>query len=332
MPQQTNSKSVGCSDSAMDANRPDLSITIVSFNTRDLTRECLESIYENTSDISFDIWLVDNNSSDGSADMVASEFPSVHLIRNSDNKGLAAATNQGLEASAGRYVLALNSDTIVQPSAFDRLVQFMDEHPEAGGATPKLVLPGGGKHPNFFGVGDNFRWAMMEAISPASANLRDNIVPGARDGAEADLSVTQQVPCVTWGTSFIVRRETVEQIGVQDPRYFVYGEDVDWSIRMTRAGWKLYYVSDAVVVHHGGQSTKQASARMQAQLMKSRCRLIQRHFGFLKGLTLRATIALVCAVRMSKWLILIPMGGARREKSAVRVSEMWSTIRAVLTY
>lgn len=309
----------------------DLSITIVSFNTRDLTRQCLRSIFDNSSGITIEVWLADNNSSDGSADMVEAEFPQVHLIRNTDNKGLAAATNQGLESSAGRYLLSLNSDTVVTPGAFPTLVRFMDDHPEVGGATPKLVLPDGGKHPIFCGIGDNPRWALMEAISPASESLRDS-APDLRDGAEIDLSKTQEVPCVTWGTSFMVRREVYDQIGGQDPSFFVYGEDVDWAFRIKKAGWKLYYVAEAEVVHYGGQSTKQASARMQAQLCKSRCRLIRKHYGLAWGLLLRSVTAGVCGIRLSKWAAMYALKGSSRPKASVRINEMWNTIRAVLTY
>jgi GT2 family glycosyltransferase len=232
----------------MEDTRPDLSITIVSFNTKDLTRQTLQSIYDNTRSASFEIFVVDNASPDGSADMIEQEFPKVNVIRNDVNKGLAAATNQGLEKSAGRYVLALNSDVVVQPEAFDVLVHFMDEHPDAGGAIPKLVLPDGGAHPMFCGKAPTFKVEMMDALGALHSSIAE-AVPTARVGMEIDISKTQEVPCILWGTSFIVRREVLETVGPQDPTFFVYSEDVDWSMRIAKAGWKQYYVSEACVIH-----------------------------------------------------------------------------------
>jgi GT2 family glycosyltransferase len=309
----------------------DLSITIVSYNTLDLTRRCLQSIKVNTKRIKYEIWVVDNNSTDGSADMIAREFPDVYLIRNSENKGLAAATNQGLERSKGRYLMSLNSDTVVMPEAFDRLVQFMDEHPEVGAAIPKLVLPGGGKHPVFCGNPPTLKTELLGALAPlhrliAEAALR------SRYGQEVDLSQSQEVSCILWGTALIVRREIVEEIGLQDPCFFVYAEDVDWVMRIRKAGWKLYYVAEAEVVHYGGQSTKQASTRMLAQIHKSKCRLIQKHYGFLAGAILRAAYTVVWGLRLGKWVIVYLLNKQKREQARDRIVAIRAILVAVITY
>lgn len=310
----------------MTENRPDLSIVIVSFNTRDLTRECLRSIFENTKGIALEVFVVDNASSDESAEMVETEFADVKLIRNDVNKGLAAATNDGLNPSLGRYVMALNSDTVISSGALARLVGFMDDHPEAGGTTPKLTLPDGGLHPQFFGDVETLGKVIKEAISPLSSEKQDKPVESI------DLETTREIPCVHWGTAFIVRRETFENVGGQDPRFFVYAEDIDWSMRITKAGWKLFYVADAEIVHYGGESTKQASVKMQAQLWKSKCRLIQKHYGLPAGLVLRLAVASVSFIRLIKWLPLYAFKPSSREKSMLRIDQMWAIMRAALTY
>jgi GT2 family glycosyltransferase len=314
----------------VQSQRPDLSIVIVSYNTLELTRQCLASIYETARDISFDIWVVDNDSSDGSPGMVEAEFPQVNLVRNTENKGLAAATNNGLIPSSGRYAMALNSDTVALPGAMETLVRFMDDHPEVGGATPMLILPDEGRHPQFCGRRPSLAVELMDAASPLIPPLA-NVARKMRDGAEMDLETTHEVQCIIWGTAFIVRREVIDKIGGQDPAFFVYGEDVDWAMRILKAGWKLYYVSEARIVHYGGQSTKQASTKMLAQLQKSKARLIRKHCGLISGVLLRLTIAFVSGIRMLKWLpiYLLP---AQRVEAAVRINQMWSIIRAVMVY
>lgn len=309
----------------------DLSVIVVSRNVKDLTRQCLASIYENTKEVSFEVILIDNGSSDGSPEMVEAEFPQVRLIRNAVGRGLARANNQGLEISKGRYLLTLNSDTIVQPGAFDKLVRFMDEHPDAGGATPKLVLPDGSPHPVFCGKAPTLKSELLDALSALHSRIAE-IAPKARFDTSIDFEKTQQVPCILWGTALIVRREAYQTIGEQDPRFFVYCEDVDWSMRLVKAGWKLYYVHDAVVVHYGGQSTKQASVESSAQLIRSKCRLIQKHYGLLAGAVLRLTITLVCGLRLLKWLFLYPISRNAKSKAKARIGQMWASICAAVKY
>lgn len=311
--------------------RRDLSITIVSYNTRNLTRECLQSIYDNTREVSFEVWVIDNNSADGSADMIETEFPQVHLIRNTENVGLAAATNQGLMPSTGRYILALNSDTIVQPDALEILVRFMDAHPDAGGATAKLILPDGGEHPPVCGNIPTLWSELLDALSPFGSGIAAAAFK-ARFGPPIDYTRTQEVPCVLWGTAFIVTRKVLDTVGGQDPIFFVYGEDTDWAMRIRKAGWKLYYVAEAIIIHYGGRSTGQTNSKSIAQLCKSRCRRTQKHYGFLAGWTLRLEFATVCAIRLAKWLVLYPLLKRSHSKASERVDEMWRIIWAVLRY
>jgi len=307
----------------------DLSIAIVSYNTRDLTRRCLASIFDGNREITLDVCVVDNASTDGSADLIEREFPRARVIRNGENRGLAAATNQALATGAGRYLAALNSDTIVQPGALVRLVRFLDEHPAVGGATPRLIRPDGGKHPVFFGTAESPRWAILENLAGFSKRARLGVL--AKRHGTIDLSRSQPVPCILCGTCFVVRREAYEQVGGQDPRFFIYGEDTDWSLRIWKAGWQQYYLADAEVVHFGGQSTKQVSATMQAQEMKSRCRLIQKHFGFFAGYTLRLVIAAMCGIRLLKWVVQYPIRPPKSSARAV-MKQMLANIRAALTY
>jgi len=309
----------------------DLSIVIVSYNTLELTRAAVQSIYDSTREISFEIFVVDNNSADGSPDALEAAFPKVKLIRNTTNEGLAAATNQGLQRSTGRYVLALNSDVIVRPGAFDTLVQFMDSHPDAGGATARLLGPDGAEHPPVCGNIPNLRTELLEALAPLSERFAQAI-PEARLGPPIDYHKSQVVPCIIWGTALVVRKKIVDAIGGQDPRFYVYGEDVDWAMRIMKAGWKLYYVAEAEVIHFGGQSAKQASVKMLAQLYRSKCRLIQKHYGLLPGLVLRSAFAFVQFAGIIKWICAYIVRPSKRREAVTRISRLWTVIKAVLLY
>ncbi len=312
------------------ADSLDLSIVIVSYNTLELTRKCLRSVYDNTNEVSFEVWVVDNASADGSADMIEAEFPDAHLIRNEINVGLAAATNQGLEPSTGRYVLTLNSDTLVQPDAFDTLVKFMDEHPDAGAATPRLEIPDGNPHTHYCGNIISFKAQLLFVIAPLHESLHQAVYDARGHGI--DYSKTQEVPCILMGTALIVRREVYETVGGQDPRFFVYAEDVDWTIRIAKAGWKQYIVTEALVLHYGGSSTKQSGVKMNAQLYRSKCRYVQKHFGLFAGLTVRGAAALVSMFRWSKWAVLWLVRPSHRESAAAKMEEAHRVLGAVLRY
>lgn len=308
----------------------DLSISIASYNTLELTRQCLRSILDNTARVSCEVIVVDNDSHDGSQDMIRAEFPTVTLISNSDNVGVANATNQAIARSTGRYFLTMNSDVVVKPGALDVLVEFMDKYPDAGASSARLVRPDGEDHPPVCGNVPSAKSEILEALGPLSRSFAQAALR-ARLGAPMDYHKSQAVPCITWGTAYIVRREVLETVGGQDPAFYVYGEDTDWSIRIASAGWKLYYVAEAEIIHYGGQTTKQASTKMQAQLQKSKVRLVQKHCGLVSGITLRLVIAMVSMIRVAKWLPLYLLPG-KRVKASMRIQQMWSIIRAVIAY
>jgi hypothetical protein len=312
---------------ASSGETPEISITIVNYNTKDLSRQCLASIIQNTH-VPFEVFLVDNASKDGSADALQEEFPGVHVIRNDVNVGLAAATNQGLCESRGRYLLALNSDTVILPGSLDRLAKFLDDHPDAGAATARLVGPNGTEHPPICGDVPTLKVLIDEAVSPFAGD-KGNGNPSRR--VEMDYSKTQEIKCVHWGTAFLVRKSVYDEIGGQDARFFIYAEDVDWSMRISKAGWKIYYVAESEVIHYGGQSTKQASTVMLGFLWKSKCRLIGKHYGFISGLLLRTVVTGVCLLRLCKWELLFATRPNLRSNAGIRIGQMRAIIRAAAT-
>jgi len=252
----------------------DLSILIVSWNTRELLAQCLRSVYGSAGELTLEIVVVDNGSEDGSVEMVRRDFPQVRLVANDENKGFVRANNQALAMCRGRYVLLLNSDTKVLPGSLEKPVQFLDEHPNAGIVGVRLLNPDGSFQASYTpfptlrqeflilsGLG---RWLIRPAFPS--------------HGTQADRGA-QRIEGYIEGAYMMARSDAVDQIGAMDEHIFMYAEDVDWCYRFHRAGWEVWYLSAAPIVHYGGQSSKQRQGRMEAELYRSRVYFFRKHYG-----------------------------------------------------
>jgi GT2 family glycosyltransferase len=239
----------------------DLGIVIVNYRTRDLLRECLQSIYESRSDFSFQVCVVDNCSQDGSCIMVGEEFPQVQLVESEVNGGYAYANNLGLRAlgfaqtsdekpseSTPRYALLLNPDTLLLPSALKEMLNFMEAHPEAGVAGPRLVLADGSldlacrrsfPSPEV----SAYRMVGLSKLFPKSKRF------GRYNLTYLDPDEVAEVDSVV-GAFMLVRAEALRQVGLLDESFFMYGEDLDWAYRIKKAGWKVYYNPQVTVLHY----------------------------------------------------------------------------------
>jgi hypothetical protein len=233
-----------------------LSVCIVNWNTRDDLRRCLDSLAAGAGALEIEVFVVDNGSGDGSAEMVEQEFPRVRLIRNADNTGFAHGNNQAIRQSRGDYVLLLNSDTIVSPGAPAALVAGMEAEPAAGIGGPKLLNADGSlqyscrRFPTF--TAGLFRNSFF---GPRTRKVRDYLM------TDFDHASVAEVDWVS-GAALCIRRAALERIGLLDERYFMYCEDVDWCYTAARAGWKVKYFPDAVITHIIGRSSDQAVERM----------------------------------------------------------------------
>jgi GT2 family glycosyltransferase len=231
-----------------------LSIIIVSYNTKEVIRNCLSSIYQNPSEQPSEIIVVDNNSLDGSQDAIERQFPDVILIRNSENVGFARANNQGIKISRGQYILILNPDTVLFPEALDRMIAFIEKNPDAGAITPKIwlderkTLQSCILHP--FTI-ENY----IFAYSLGRAFLHNWVLKKLwKKDIEIWLSKDPlEVNCIA-GTCIMVRREVLKTAGLLDENFFMFFEDVDWCLRMKKAGWGLFLVPDAEIMHIAHQS------------------------------------------------------------------------------
>jgi GT2 family glycosyltransferase len=234
----------------------DLSIVIVSWNTRELLRACLSSVFKNAANLKLEVFVVDNASTDGSPAMVRESFPQVQMIQNGQNVGFAAANNQAFPKCSSEFVLLLNSDTIVVGDALQTLVNFVRAHPEAGAIGPRLLHPrlqlrvlGCGYQPTLwhefnhqFGLSQLFPHSNLFRGVHLFTNIHDD---RARE--------------VEWisGACLLARKSVIQNVGGLDERFFMYAEDMEWCRRMIEAGWKLYSVPEAIVEHHLSASTKQ---------------------------------------------------------------------------
>ena len=257
----------------------DLAVMIVNWNTCDLLRTCLTSLYQHAEGLSYEIFVVDNASTDGSPAMVAQEFPAVRLLCNAANVGFAKANNQALRLTASRYVLLLNSDTAVTANALAKLAAFMDAHPAVGIAGPKLLNPDGTR-----------QYSCDVFPRPPLILLRDKILDRLYPGN----TLTRRRRIAQWryaenfrvdyviGAVLLIRRATLEQIGLLDEQFFMYAEDMDWCYRAALAGWETYYVGEVSVYHHNRGSSEQSKAlasRLRQVRKESLLRFYEKHFG-----------------------------------------------------
>jgi GT2 family glycosyltransferase len=246
----------------------DVSIIIVNWNTREILRGCLVSIFKQTKDINVEVIVVDNASSDESAEMVKIEFPDVVLITNTENRGFAAANNQGMQLAVGRYILLLNPDTIVLERAIQKTISFADNHPDIGVTGCQVWL-------NENDIQQTcFSFPSLSGLILQEMGLR-RLFPKSRFFGRTKYGwwdrTTQRDVDVVSGMYMLVRRGAIEQVGLMDEDYFVYAEETDWCYRFWKAGWRCVFSPEARIIHldGGSKSTAQISIRMFVQQQKS---------------------------------------------------------------
>jgi hypothetical protein len=264
----------------------DLGIVIVNWNTRELLRRCLETVTASTGDFCFQAVVVDNASTDGSADMVRAEFPSVQVISSPTNGGFSYGNNLGLrhlgfrgqgdvDADAPRYALLLNPDTEVPPDAFYQMVRYMDSRPEIGVAGPKLILADGSldlacRRSFPTPLVSFYRFSGLSRLFPSHSQF------GRYNMTFVDPNQEIEVDSVV-GAYMQVRREAIAQAGLLDEAFFMYGEDLDWAFRIKKAGWKVYY-HPQVVVRHVKRAASRKSRKAQFEFQRAMLIFYRKHY------------------------------------------------------
>jgi len=281
----------------------DISIIIVNLNTRGLLRECLASVFRSAGFLSMEVVVVDNGSTDGSAEMVLSDFPAVGLIRNATNEGFARPNNVGMELAKGRHVLLLNSDTVVDPDALATLVRFLDEHPDVGACGPRLVYPDGRTQQSVKGFPTPFSHI-------CDMCYLDRLFPGSRLFGRGEMryfdysrpSVVEHL----MAAAFLVRREVLDDVGLLDERFAIYYNDMDWNFRMIASGWTIWYVPEARVVHHLGSTVGDVNRSFALFLVLHENVLLfyQKHYGRASVALYRVVSLLGFVLRSIGWSII----------------------------
>lgn len=293
------------------SENPDVSIIVVSFNTKEMTLECLRSVYEQTTRVSFELIVVDNASEDQSAAAIAAEFPDLNLIASDDNLGFAAANNLAATKATGDYVLLLNPDTVVLDHAIDRIVEFAKTKPEArlwGGRTlfgDHSLNPTSCWHQMTI-------WSLFCYASGLSGMFPNSGLLNSEGYGGWKRDTVREVDIVT-GCFLLITTPLWRQLDGFDRRFFMYGEDADLCLRAKKAGAKPVITPEATIVHYGGQSEKIVTDKM-VRLLTAKVTLMRTHWGPVRkaaGLALYALLPLSKIVTL--WLFSLVSGNKSRK-------------------
>lgn len=254
----------------------DLSVIIVNYNVKHFIEQCLHSVYNASKNLKVEVFVVDNNSVDGSVQFIKQKFPQVKLIENKINTGFAVANNQAIKQSTGKYILLLNPDTVVQEDTFDKTFAFMESQPDAGGLGIKM-LDGKG---NF--LPESKRGLPTPAVAFFKIFGLAKLFPNSKKFGQyhltyLDKNKTHQVDVLS-GAFMLMRRETLDKVGLLDETFFMYGEDIDLSYRITLGGYKNYYFADSGIIHYKGESTKKSSVNYVIVFYKAMAIFAKKHF------------------------------------------------------
>ena len=313
----------------MGAPAPYLSICIVNWNVRDLLRRSLTSIYASpiaSVPNTVEVIVVDNASSDGSAEMVRSEFPLVKLVENARNEGFTRGNNQALALAHGRYVLFLNPDTEVADDALRVMARYLDSHPEVGAVGPQL------RYPNRLIQPSRRRFPTAATLFLESTLLQQwfprHAILSRFYMADTPDDVEQEVDWLV-GAALMVRREAIEKVGGFDERFFMYSEELDWCRRAKSAGWKIVYLPQAMIIHHEGRSSGQVVAARHIHFYTSKVLYARKYHGKVMAEALRlfllATFGWQVAEEGAKWLL-----GHKRPLRSARIKEYLEVLKSGL--
>lgn len=230
----------------------DLSIVIVSFNTKDFLKNCIQSIYDTAKDFSFEVVVVDNDSKDGSVELIEKEFKDVILIKNKENLGFSKANNIGIKKTTGNYVLFLNSDTVVHENTLKEMIKFMETHEKVGAATCRVLLSNG-KLDDASHRGFPTPWNAISHFSGLSKILGQTKLFGGYNLGYLSLEKEHEIDALA-GAFMFVRRKAGEEVNWWDEDYFFYGEDLDFCYMLKQKEWKIFYVPSVSILHFKGVS------------------------------------------------------------------------------
>jgi GT2 family glycosyltransferase len=305
----------------------DLSIAIVSYNTKEVLLDCVSSVQAHTTTIAYEVIVVDNDSRDGTVPAIKTIYPDMRIIANPDNRGFAKAVNQALAVSRGRHVLLLNSDTLVRDQALATMVAYLDEHSDTGAVGCKQWTGDGHLNQTCFpfpSIRDHlFYSALFQQVAPSM---------------QAAAAATQAVDCtrsqdVDWanGACLMVRRSLLQELGGLDEEFFMYFEDVDLCRRLHQQGYGVHHLAEAEIIHFIGRSSGRDHERLQLVWEFSRIRYIEKHFSPVKCRLMKGWIAAGTGWRMMQLMWCAPAAQRRRriQNCLTTIHRLWSGPQSV---
>jgi GT2 family glycosyltransferase len=268
---------------AIKSSGPLISVIIVSWNARKYVYECLESLLRTCGGSNLEVILVDNGSTDGTPDMVEADFPSVHLIREDQNLGFAKANNIGIRESTGEYVCLVNSDVKFINNCIETLVAFLRENPDVGMVGPKMLTAS--QQTTRSTMRFPTVWNMFCRSVGLDVLLRQSTIPHSQLMSDFDHETTRDVEILN-GWFWMVPRAALDQVGLLDERFFIYGEDMDWCYRFHESKKRVVFVADAEAIHHGGASSAAAPVRFVVECQRADMQFYKKHYGMPKRVSL----------------------------------------------
>ncbi len=310
----------------------DVSICLVSWNTRDYLGNVLRSIYRNTK-ARVEVVVVDNASCDGSEAMVQEYFPQVRLIVNNENRYLSAALNQALSESTGKYIMLLGSDVIVMPSALDLMLEYLNDQSEVGAVGGKIVNPGGSiqltcarTFPTLFS--EIVKGTSLDTLFPKNRVFGKYLMSWWNHDDSQDVDLLD-------AACMMVRREAVEEVGLLDEGFPLYSQDLDWCYRIKLAGWRIHYLSKAEIFHYAARSVCQMDNGdvkwSVVECRRSMLRFFRKHYGFWTFQLLRLVTIVGLAAKLIIWRTLSPFSNTMRCSLKEQGSAYWEIVRMCMS-
>jgi GT2 family glycosyltransferase len=302
---------------------PDISIVIVTWNAIGYTRECLTSLDEQRSGLSVETTVVDNDSADGTQQMIRAEFPHVCLVENKANLGFAKANNIGISRCSGRYVCLVNSDVNVPQDCLGRMYDYMEANPAVGVSGPRMIGRSGKVERSYMRFPT--LWNSLCNSLALDALFKGSRLFGGAMMTDFRNNQTSEVEVLN-GWFLMVRREALDQVGLLDEDFFMYGEDIDWSFRFRKAGWQTVYFAGAQAIHYGGASSERAPVRFYIERQRASVQFWNKHHGRIGALTNRSIIFLHEVIRILGHSIAFLVRTAGRQDAALKIKRSWACI------
>jgi len=305
-----------------------ISVIIVVWNAKKYVLECLGSLRDCCADIHHEVIVVDNASTDGTPEMIASLFPEFRLIRNPENYGFAKANNIGILASSGEYVCLVNSDVKFTADCISPMLDYMIAHPDVAMAGPKMLGPNGEVRRSTMRFPT--LWNTFCRAFGLDVAFKRSRWFGGWMMSDFDHQTTQSVEVLN-GWFVLTRREAIDRVGLLDPRFFMYGEDMDWCYRFRQSGERVVFYADAEAIHYCGASSANAPIHFYLEQYRANWQYWRKHHGWLAQAGFLATIAIHHSLRIAGSSLLYLWAPARRAETSMRLHRSVECLRWVTT-